>query len=129
MPLTKVRSCGYHVIGHMTYMLQAEERHLKRVRRKIKNKQSAAESRKRKKEYVDGLEKRVEKCTAQNLSYKKKIQNLEEENKWVVITWHNSFEIFLFFRSLLSQLRRLQALVSQYNPTKVQTGSFLMVSV
>lgn len=81
MPLTKVRSCGYHVIGHMTYMLQAEERHLKRVRRKIKNKQSAAESRKRKKEYVDGLEKRVEKCTAQNLSYKKKIQNLEEENK------------------------------------------------
>ena len=37
-------------------------------------------------------------------------------------------DIFLFLRSLLSQLRRLQALVSQYNPTKLQTGSFLMVS-
>ncbi|XP_065454638.1 cyclic AMP-responsive element-binding protein 3 isoform X2 [Chrysemys picta bellii] len=85
--------------------IQAEERLLKRIRRKIRNKQSALDSRRRKKVYVDGLESRVVTCTAQNHELQKKVQLLQKENM-----------------SLLEQLRRLQALVRQ-SSTKTTTAS------
>nr|XP_016853735.1 PREDICTED: cyclic AMP-responsive element-binding protein 3 [Anolis carolinensis] len=85
--------------------LQAEERVLKRVRRKIRNKLSAQESRRRKKVYVDGLESRVVACTAQNSELQKKVQQLQKQNS-----------------SLLEQLRKLQAMV-QRSTTKTTTAS------
>ena len=41
---------------------------------------SAKESRKRKMEYIDGLEKRVKHCTSQNLQLQKKVNQLEKQN-------------------------------------------------
>ncbi|KXJ25941.1 cyclic AMP-responsive element-binding protein 3-like protein 3-A [Exaiptasia diaphana] len=93
-------------------LTKAEERVLKKVRRKIKNKQSAQESRKKKKDYVDGLEKRVQVCTEQNRSLQRKVDQLESQNN-----------------SLLAQLKQLQAIVASTHPTKTQAGTCLMVLV
>lgn len=93
-------------------LTKAEQQQLKRIRRKIKNKVSAQESRKRKKEYVEGLEKRVEHCTSVNRKLQKKVSSLEIEN-----------------RSLLAQLRKLQAMVTEYNPSRMQAGSLLLVVI
>ncbi|XP_074852027.1 cyclic AMP-responsive element-binding protein 3 isoform X2 [Carettochelys insculpta] len=90
--------------------MQAEERLLKRVRRKIRNKQSAQDSRRRKKVYVDGLESRVVTCTAQNHELQKKVQLLQKENM-----------------SLLEQLRKLQALVRQSSTKTTTAGTCIMV--
>ncbi|XP_006143229.1 cyclic AMP-responsive element-binding protein 3 isoform X1 [Tupaia chinensis] len=77
-------------------LTKIEEQVLKRVRRKIRNKMSAQESRRKKKVYVGGLESRVLKYTAQNLELQNKVQFLEEQNL-----------------SLLDQLRKLQAMVTE----------------
>lgn len=77
-------------------LTKMEEQVLKRVRRKIRNKKSAQESRRKKKVYVGSLESRVLNYTAQNLELQNKVQLLEEQNL-----------------SLLDQLRRLQAMVVQ----------------
>ncbi|XP_065596104.1 cyclic AMP-responsive element-binding protein 3 [Cyrtonyx montezumae] len=86
-------------------LTKAEERLLKKVRRKIRNKQSAQDSRRRKKIYVDGLENRVAACTAQNHELQEKVQLLQKQNM-----------------SLLEQLRKLQAIVRE-STTKTTTAS------
>uniref|UniRef100_A0A1B0CC31 Putative creb/atf family transcription factor n=1 Tax=Lutzomyia longipalpis TaxID=7200 RepID=A0A1B0CC31_LUTLO len=86
-----------------------EERELKRIRRKIRNKISAQDSRKRKKEYVDGLEERVKQCTEENHTLMKRIKLLQSQNA-----------------NLTSQMKKLQALLSKGTNT-AQPATCLMV--
>ncbi|XP_075711985.1 cyclic AMP-responsive element-binding protein 3-like protein 2 isoform X2 [Rhinoderma darwinii] len=96
-------------------LTKAEEKALKKIRRKIKNKISAQESRRKKKEYMDSLEKRVENCSSENSDLRKKVEVLETTN-----------------RTLLQQLQRLQAMVAgkvsrSYKAATTQTSTCLMV--
>ncbi|XP_073506265.1 cyclic AMP-responsive element-binding protein 3-like protein 2 [Phyllobates terribilis] len=98
-------------------LTKAEEKALKKIRRKIKNKISAQESRRKKKEYMDSLEKRVENCSSENGDLRKKVEVLETTN-----------------RTLLQQLQRLQAMVAgkvsrSYKAAGTQTSTCLMVVV
>ncbi|KAL0271832.1 UNVERIFIED_CONTAM: hypothetical protein PYX00_008802 [Menopon gallinae] len=87
-----------------------EERELKRIRRKIRNKISAQDSRKRKKEYLDGLEDRVKQCTEENLSLVKKIKFLQSQNQ-----------------SLMAQLKKLQITLARSTTKTAQPATCLMV--
>ncbi|XP_014243680.1 cyclic AMP response element-binding protein A [Cimex lectularius] len=76
-------------------LTKAEEKTLKKVRRKIKNKISAQESRRKKKEYMDTLEKKVQLLASENFEYKKKISSLEDINT-----------------NLLSQVAKLKSIIA-----------------
>uniref|UniRef100_A0A672UHT8 Cyclic AMP-responsive element-binding protein 3-like protein 2 n=1 Tax=Strigops habroptila TaxID=2489341 RepID=A0A672UHT8_STRHB len=65
-------------------LTKAEEKVLKKIRRKIKNKISAQESRRKKKEYMDSLEKKVETCSNENSELRKKVEVLENTNSIVL---------------------------------------------
>ncbi|XP_057712497.1 cyclic AMP-responsive element-binding protein 3-like protein 3-A [Corythoichthys intestinalis] len=91
-------------------LTKCEERVLKKIRRKIRNKRSAQESRKKKREYVDSLEERMSACSAHNLQLQRKIQQLEETNK-----------------ALLEQLSQLQALLPNNSNKTTQRGTCLLV--
>jgi len=66
-------------------LTKAEERALKRIRRKIKNKLSAQESRRKKKEYVEGLEKRMEARNTENNILRQKVDSLESTVRALLI--------------------------------------------
>ncbi|KAB0396321.1 hypothetical protein E2I00_015556 [Balaenoptera physalus] len=100
---------GVSLPSHLP-LTKAEERVLKKVRRKIRNKQSAQDSRRRKKEYIDGLESRVAACSAQNQELQKKVQELERHNI-----------------SLVTQLRQLQMLIVQTSNKAAQTSTCVLI--
>ena len=72
-------------------LTKAEERVLKKVRRKIRNKRSAMESRRRKKEHFSHVEEELSKSQEHNDELKKRVAFLERQNM-----------------NLMTQLRRLQ---------------------
>merc|ERR1719193_834663 len=91
-------------------LTREEERNLKKIRRKIRNKVSAQDSRKRKREYLDTMEDKVKICNDENEQLKEKIEALESQNK-----------------TLAAQLRRLHQLVVSGGARHGQTSTALMV--
>merc|ERR1719186_239115 len=91
-------------------LTREEERNLKKIRRKIRNKLSAQDSRKRKREYVDSMEDRVKHVSDENAELKEKINALETQNK-----------------TLTAQLRRLHQIVVNGGLRQGQTSTALMV--
>ncbi|XP_050296155.1 cyclic AMP response element-binding protein A isoform X2 [Anthonomus grandis grandis] len=91
---------GYPVPTRLP-LTKSEEKSLKKIRRKIKNKISAQESRRKKKEYMDTLERKVEILVNENNDFKKTIETLQESNS-----------------DLLQKLQKLQAIVTRMQTQK-----------
>lgn len=92
-------------------LTKQEEKNLKKIRRKIKNKISAQESRRKKKEYLESLEKKVELMSQENSSLKKKLDLLENNN-----------------RSLTSELQKLQSVANKVSRVSSSIGTCLLVN-
>jgi cyclic AMP-responsive element-binding protein 3 len=96
-----------HQVPSQLPLTKGEEKILKKIRRKIKNKISAQESRRKKKEYVDSLEKRMDTYINENSELKRRLDELARNNK-----------------SLLSQLQSLKAtLESSSSQSAISTDS------
>ena len=83
---------------------------LRSVRRRIRNKASARNSRKKKQDYMEALEQRVKFCTDEKRQLEKKVTALEKQNS-----------------SLIGQLKRLQKLVTDGTRQNARTGTCAMV--
>lgn len=102
-----------HQVPSQLPLTKSEEKILKKIRRKIKNKISAQESRRKKKEYVDSLEKRMESYINENVDLKKRLEKLEFNNK-----------------NLLQQLQKMQSSLgstdSEFELEAIESNSLLI---
>jgi len=100
---------GIHLPSHYP-LSKNEEKELKRIRRKIRNKISAQDSRKRKKEYVDQLEEKARRTDEENELLKKRVKMLNRENT-----------------KLSEQLKKLQELLFNSSSKATPTTCLMIV--
>lgn len=120
-----------HQVPTQLPLTKGEEKILKKIRRKIKNKISAQESRRKKKEYVDSLERRMENYINENQELKKRLEDLEINNKNLLI------QLEKMKTSLTTQSSQSLQSTSQTNITDInqsqsntnQFGTLIMVLV
>lgn len=91
-------------------LTKLEDRELKRIRRKIRNKISAQDSRKRKKEYVDNLEDKVRQGSEDNKNLVQRIKELQRKNK-----------------TLVAHINKLQSLLFNSSSSKATPSTCLMI--
>ncbi|KAF2882900.1 hypothetical protein ILUMI_23286 [Ignelater luminosus] len=91
-------------------LTKQQERELKRIRRKIRNKISAQDSRKRKKEYVDGLEERIKQGAEEKKILMNRVKHLQQQNS-----------------RLIAQMNKLQALVFNTSGSKATPTTCLLI--
>eukprot|EP00040_Diaphanoeca_grandis_P039877 m.260431 g.260431 ORF g.260431 m.260431 type:complete len:411 (+) comp39913_c0_seq1:171-1403(+) len=72
---------GYKLKTNCGSLTKHDERELRRELRKIRNKDSAVKSRRKKEERIKGLEEEMARCTAINVELENKVTTLEVENK------------------------------------------------
>lgn len=104
--LKLIKQEGYQIPSKLP-LTKTEEKILKKIRRKIKNKISAQESRRKKKEYVDTLERQIAKYIDENGALKERVSTMEKNQ-----------------RSLMQELQSLRSMVGKGTPA---TGKVLMV--
>ncbi|KAM3718667.1 Uncharacterized protein ACO02O_10624 [Dirofilaria immitis] len=79
---------GY-TLPTMLPLTKSEEQALKVIRRKIKNKLSAQESRRKRKEYLNALETKIQYYRIENSTLKLKVKDLEQKNQNLSIELRN----------------------------------------
>lgn len=76
-----LRKEGYELSSSKSELTPQDEKVLRKIRRKIRNKRSAQFSRQRKKQYVEELEKKYRECNNENKDLKKEVEELKKENQ------------------------------------------------
>ena len=96
-------------------LTKVEQHALRDVRRKLKNKQAAMENRRRKKEYVSDLEKKLVDYEKMVSSFEERMSRMEREKQ--------------VLETELKRLKRAGKREKENRPVSVQTGACLMVFI
>jgi len=112
---------GYKFKSNSSSLSKTEERELRRELRKIRNKDSAIKSRRKKEERIKGLEAEMATCTALNLELESKVTNLEGENK-SLLEQLDELRMKLFRQAAENNLGVLAAMVVACCAVRIDCG-------